>query len=172
MSKSVLVLLLASLFAIACGGGSDGAQGPPGPQGPPGLDGLIGAVFEVEVDFLEVNGWEALVEIPLEIEVFESDVILVYVLVDVQDGVDIWEPLPQLLFFGADTLLYGYDYTFADVNLFLDGTVDPASLDPSFTQALVFRVAIIPADFVQPAQAASPAELMAALHADDVVLVD
>ncbi len=173
MLKLSLSLTLSCLVLIACsGGGSSGPPGPTGPAGPPGLDGLIATVFEVEVDFIAANGYEALVEIPLEIEVFDTDVIVCYVLDGVDGDVDIWEPLPQLLFFGADTLLYGFNYTFGDVVFFLDGTVDPAGLDPSFTTGLIFRVAIIPADFAQPLAAASKAEAMAALQGKGVTRLD
>ena len=168
MKKLTPLLSLVALVLIACSGGSEGPPGAPGAQGPPGEDGLIGTVFEVEVDFLAVNAWEALVEIPPEIEVFDTDVMVAYVLEEVQDGVDVWEPLPQLLFFGTDTLLTGFSYTFQDVLFFLDGTVDPASLDPSFTTALVFRVAIIPADFAQKMDTTSLPQLMDALKIQGV----
>ena len=168
MKKLTALLSLAALVLIACSGGSDGSPGAPGAQGPPGEDGLIGTVFEVEVDFLAVNAWEVLVEIPPEIEVFDTDVIVAYVLVEVDDGVDVWEPLPQLIYFGADTLLTGFNYTFSDVLFFLDGTVDPASVDPSFTTALVFRVAIIPADFALKLDTTNLPQVMDALQIQSV----
>lgn len=169
MKKLTTLLSLVALVLIACsGGGSDGAPGAPGPQGPPGEDGLIGTVFEVEVDFTSANGWEVLVEIPLEIEVFDTDVIVAYLLSDVEDGVDVWEPMPQLIFFGTDTLFTGFNYTFNDVLFFLDGTVDLAALDPVYTTALVFRVAIIPADFAQKLDTTSLPEVMSALQVQSV----
>jgi hypothetical protein len=172
MQKILPLLSVLSLVLIACsGGGSDGppgAQGPAGPAGPPGADGLIGTVFEVEVDFLAANDFEALVQIPPEIEVFDTDVVLAYVLVEVDDGVDVWEPLPQLIFFGADTLLTGFNYTFGDVLFFLDGTIDPASLDPSFTTGLVFRVAVVPADFVDALKIGDANAVMRALNVEAV----
>ena len=169
MKKLTPLLSLLALVLIACsGGGSDGAPGAPGPQGPPGEDGLIGTVFEVEVDFTAANAWEALVEIPPEIEVFDTDVIIAYILDEVDEGVDVWEPLPQLLFFGPDTLLTGFNYTFGDVLFFLDGTVDPASLDPVYTTAIVFRVAILPADFALKLDTTDLPQVMSALQIESV----
>ena len=147
MQKSVALIALAAFLCLSCSGGS-GSQGPPGPQGPPGEAGLLGQVFDVEVTFTFANDYQVLVEFPADIQAFDSDIVHAYLLVEVDNGVDIWAPLPQTLFFGADILLYGFDYTFADIALFLDGTVDPATLDPLYTDNVVFRVAVIPADLV------------------------
>lgn len=147
---STLFLLVTFLF-ISCEG-STGTPGPPGVPGPPGedgLDGIIGQVFEAQVDFNKSNGYEDLIEIPTDIEVYDSDIIMCYILVGDDDGVDIWEPLPQTLFFGDDILLYGFDHTQYDVNFFMDGTVDFGGLDPFYTDGLIFRIAIIPADYAK-----------------------
>ena len=62
------------------------------------------------------------------------------------NGVDIWEPLPQTLFFEEGILLYGFNHTYADIEFFLDGTIPLNDLIPELTQSIIFRVAIIPAD--------------------------
>lgn len=142
MKKTFLLLSFMTFLFISC-------EGDPGPPGPPGADGLLGQVFEVQVDFTAANNYEFLVEFPSNIEVFDTDVVVAYILDEVDNGIDIWEPLPQTLFFGSDILLYGYDHTFFDINFFLDGTVDPSGLDPIYTDGVIFRVAVIPADFAK-----------------------
>lgn len=144
MKKLLLSLTIVSLLLISC----SGEVGPPGPPGQDGVN-ILGQIFEVEVDFNSNNDYKVLVDIPSEIEVFDTDVIVAYVLTDVIDDVDVWEPLPQSLFLGGETLLYGFNYTFSDVEFFLDGTVFLDNLPPEFTQDLIFRVAVIPADAAQ-----------------------
>lgn len=164
------LLSFLAVFFISC-------QGDPGPPGPPGFDGLdgldgadglIGSIFEVEANFNIDNGYEFLEGIPASIEVFDTDVVLAYVLTGVDNNVDIWEPLPQTLFFGNDILLTGFDYTFTDVRFFLDGTVDFASLDPLYTDNVIFRVAVIPADFAQNIDVSSLDAVMSALKVKKV----
>ncbi|WP_224482693.1 hypothetical protein [Robertkochia aurantiaca] len=148
MKKVLSLLSLTALLFLSCEG-DPGPPGPIGPEGPPG-DALLGSVFEYQVDFNAANNYAAIFEFPSEIEVFESDVVLAYILNDVDNGVDIWEPLPQTLFFDNDgILLYGFDHTFADIQFFMDGNIDLSTLDPIFTDGVVFRVAIIPADLLQ-----------------------
>jgi len=166
---STLFILVTFLF-ISCEG-STGVPGPPGPPGSPGedgLDGVIGQVIEAQVDFNKGNGYEYLVEIPSDIEVYESDIIMCYILVGESDGLDIWEPLPQTLFFGDDILLYGFDHTKYDVNFFMDGTVDFEGLDPYYTDGIIFRIAIIPADYAKSIDVNKIETVMTALKVEDV----
>lgn len=164
---TVLGSVVISLSISSCEGPT-GPPGPPGPIGPPGADGLIGSVFEAEIDFDNGNDYSQVVEFPNSIEVFDSDVVMAYILTAVEDGTDIWEPLPQTLFFGNEILLYGYDYTFADIRFFLDGTVVFQDLDPLFTDGIIFRVAIIPADFAQSIDLNKMEDVMQALNIQEV----
>ncbi|MEJ2112897.1 MAG: collagen-like protein [Flavobacteriaceae bacterium] len=166
---SILVLLLAGILT-SCEG-DIGPQGPPGFDGLDGADGLIGSIFEVEADFSS-NEYEFFVDIPSSIEVFDTDVVMAYILSGVDNDVDIWEPLPQTLFFGSDILLYGYDYTFFDVRFFLDGTIDLNSLDPLYTDNIIFRVAVIPADFAESINTLNLEEVMGAMNINNVERVD
>ena len=153
MKKISLFLSLIVVLFVSCEGpqgpsGFDGFDGFDGTNGTDGADGLIGTIFEVEAVFAP-DGYEYLVEIPTSIEVFDTDIIMAYILSGVEDGVDIWEPLPQTLFFGNEILLYGFDHTLADVRFFLDGTIDLNSLEALYTDNVVFRVAVIPAAFAE-----------------------
>ena len=169
MKKISLFLLFSIVLFMSC----EGPQGPPGFDGfdgfdgADGADGLIGSIFEVEADFTP-DGYEYSVDIPASIEVFDTDIVMAYVLTEVLDGVDIWEPLPQTLFFGNEILLYGYDYTFSDVRFFLDGTIDLNSLEPLYTDNILFRVAVIPADFAASINTDNINEVMNAMNVKSV----
>ncbi len=167
--KKLYTLFLFSLILVSCEG-TVGPPGPPGPQGPSGQDGtgLLGLVFEVEADLNAGNNFEYFVEIPSEIEVFESDVIMVYRLMGVFEGNDIWEPLPQTIFRDSGILLYGFDYTLFDVRLFLDGTADFTRLSPEDTDNQIFRIAVIPADFAKDIDVKKMSKVMEALQIEDV----
>ena len=167
---SLLSSLLVIVLFMSCVG-DPGPQGPPGFDGFDGLDGadgLIGSVFEAEVNFTEANGYEVLVDFPTSIEVFDTDVVMAYVLINIDDGADIWEPLPQTLFIENDILLYGFNHTYFDISFFLDGTIDLNTLGPLYTDNIVFRVAIIPADLYSTIDANNLFEVMGAMEIDNV----
>jgi hypothetical protein len=126
-----------------------------GPQGPPGFDGLNGldgeiiasSAFEIVIDFNTVNDFEYIEAYGFN--VLPSDVTLVYILWDTQNGQDIWRLMPQTVYFDDDTnLVYNFDFTQDDVRFFLDGTTDFSTLDDVWTQDQVFRVVVVPADNV------------------------
>src|SRR6056297_2757969 len=91
--KVITALLLAfSLFIYTS------CEGPMGPAGPPGENGIniLGTVFEVDWDFTEENDYMLFFEFPDDVEIFTSDIILVYIRWDQTDNdTDIWRLLPQ-----------------------------------------------------------------------------
>ncbi len=142
-----------TLFLMAC----DGSDGPPGPPGRDGLDGqdgtnILGQVLEIQGSFTPQNNYSLSFEFPQTVEVFESDVVLVFLLFDQTqdsngDPVDIWRLLPQTRILDQGLLQYNYDHTFLDVTIFLESDFDLGTLLPGDTQNQVFRIAVIPADF-------------------------
>lgn len=142
-----LTALLSILFLASCqlDSGTVGPQGPPGPAGP------VGQAFEVQADFSSANNYMQIFEFPPEVEVLESDIVVVYLLwdVDSETGNDIWQQLPVSIFFSNGELQYAFDHTVADVKLFLTGDVDLGTVGSAYTQDQVFRVAILPVDYVQ-----------------------
>lgn len=155
--KNITLLLGAflAIFILSC-------EGPVGPPGPPGFDGvngedgvnILGQVLEIEGTFDAGNNYSLLYEYPQTVEVFESDVVLVYILWTVaEDGngepLDVWRLLPQTLILNQGLLQYNYDFTFLDVSLFLESDFDLGTLSPGDTDNQVFRIAIIPAEFAQ-----------------------
>jgi len=173
--KKLYALLLLTFVFVSCEGpvGPPGLPGPPGPEGPPGEGGgLLGQVIEVETDLNANTDYEDIIEFPNDIEVFESDIVMVYRLMESVDGIDIWEPLPQTIFIDNDILLYTFDYTAFDVRLFLDGTINFDRLDPIDTDNLIFRIAIIPADFAKSVDVKKMDQVMKVLKIKDIKRID
>lgn len=153
--KKIFTLLFMSAFVFtSCSNdGGVGPQGPPGPPGPPGEDGLIAKVIDIEGDFNAGNEYSLSVDFNTnDIEVFETDVVLVYLKTG-EDGeaggapVEVFRQLPQTYYIDGQVLQYNFDFTFFDVLIFLDGTIDFATLDDSYTQDQVLRVVVVPAEF-------------------------
>ena len=155
---TLLFSTIFALFLISC----EGPAGPPGFDGLDGLDGLdgvniLGQVVDIEGTFDAGNDYSLFFEFPQSIEVFETDVVLVYILFDQTqdsngDPVDIWRLLPQTRILDQGLLQYNYDHTFLDVNIFLESDFDLGTLLPGDTDNQVFRIAVIPADASQGAK--------------------
>lgn len=153
MKKFTLILCaFLSLFLVAC----EGPIGPPGLDGFDGLDGedginILGKVIDIEGSFTAENDYLIGYEFPSTVEVFETDVVLVYLLWDQTednngDPVDIWRLMPQTRILDQGLLQYNFDYTFFDVTMFLDADFDLATLQTGDTDNQVFRIAILPAE--------------------------
>lgn len=149
MKKLLAFLSIASLLFVSCEG-DPGPPGPPGPPGDPGGDGAIGRVFEYNVTFTDLNAEipSEIYDFPSGIDLYDTDVVVAYQLIDVIDGTDVWEPLPRTLYFNDGILMYGFNHTVSDIEFFLDGTVSFPTLDSFYTDAIIMRVAILPADLV------------------------
>lgn len=146
--KSILLFLAISTTVLftSC----EGDPGPPGQDG-----GLVYAqVFEQTVNFnvdSATNLPTALINFP--IEVFESDVVLVYRLekqVNINGEIfDAWSQLPQNFFFSnGDIIQYVFNHTLFDAEIQIDGNFDTSTLtDPGYINNQTFRVAIVPAEY-------------------------
>jgi hypothetical protein len=140
MRPIFLSLFSLSFLFLSC-------EGPEGPPGVPGVN-ILGKVIEVSVDLDQGNGYQQVVTLPLDVEVFESDAILVYRHEGVFDTADIWTPLPTTYFNGSGgTFLYTFNHTYFDVKFFLDGNFDLNTLGSQWTQNQLFRIAIVPAEY-------------------------
>jgi len=137
-----IFLLFAAVILISC-------EGEPGPPGQDGLDGLIGSVFEVEGDFTPGNDYTLFYEFPNNFEIYDGDLVLVYILWEVSNGTDVWRLLPQTVVLNDGILQYNFDYTLGDVQIFLEGTTDFGNLLPAETDDQVFRIAVLPAEFAK-----------------------
>lgn len=152
---SSIILLFVSVFIISC----EGPMGPPGEDG----DALIGTIFEMEGDFKVSNNYELFFDFPKDFEIYKTDVVLVYILWDVVTvngkNTDVWRLLPQTVVLDEGVLQYNFDYTVNDVRVFLEGTIPFSTLLPAETQDQVFRIAVLPADFIAGKKSAEISDL-------------
>lgn len=152
--KKIFTLLLFSVFAFtSCS--DDGQIGPPGPQGPLGEAGPLAQVIDITGDFSETDNYTLSLDFNAEgLEVFETDAVLVY-LKDGEDGeaggapVEVFRMLPQVYYVESGEVQYNYEFTFFEVEIFMEGTANFDDLDPAFTQDQVFRIVIVPGEFAQ-----------------------
>ena len=146
MKRILTLISVFVLFITAC----------EGPQGPPGFDGFdgvnfVGQSFERTVDFVAPD-YRVEIEIPLDIELFESDMVLVYHLIGVDnDGFDIWRLLPDTVFpQNGGQFQYNFEHNFDFVDIFIEApsTFDFNTLLSGDTLGQTFRVVILPVDFI------------------------
>jgi len=153
---SIAFLSVVVIFLNACEG-PIGPQGPPGQrgeQGEPGVN-IVGSVFEIITDLTASGNFGILVNFQDEfgLEVLPSDAVLVYILWDeIEDSegnpLPIWRQLPQTVFLEDGMFLYNFEHTDLDVDIFLEGPYDFNTLPDVWTIDQVFRVVVVPADFI------------------------
>ena len=145
--KKLFLLAFVSVVISSC---EQGPQGPPGRDGFDGIDGLNGEeayVFEYQFDFTAPE-YSALLELPNDFNMLDSDVMLAYLLWEVtEDGTEIWRALPQSLYFQDGILEYNYDFTKFDASIFLDGTVNLNGLGADLTENWIARLVVVPGLF-------------------------
>lgn len=136
----------------------EGPAGPPGYDGMDGVDGLngvniVGQVYDITGDFTTANNYSLYSVFAQDapgLTVFETDIVLVYILWDQVDSpsgpIDIWRLLPQTRLLNQGILQYNYDFTFQDVSIFLESDFSLSTLLPGDTQNQTFRIAILPGD--------------------------
>lgn len=151
MKKLIKFFLTAiAMFLMLSGCGERGPVGPEGPRGPQGPAGpeVIPTSFEFEADLLQSNGFEFFQDIPAGIEVFESDVVLAYVLEDYlpDEDLEVWRQLPLTEFNSNGTVLINFDYTFVDVRIFMDANYNLGTADEY--SGLLIRAVHVPAGFL------------------------
>jgi hypothetical protein len=137
MKKIIILLAVIGMF---------GFQGCEGPEGPPGQDGLIGGVIEItDVSFTSSNNFNIVRNFA---PIYDTDMILVYRLSGVNNGVDIWSLVPETHYFPDGTLDFNYDFEFtkSSVNIFMGGS-DLGTVPNEFRINQIFRIVILPADF-------------------------
>ena len=147
MKKIVSLLFVLAVVLTGC-------TGDQGPMGPPGFDGTNGnngsttvsTAFEKTVNFNAANNFAFTQKYGFE--VLKSDVTLVYILWEIEDGKDVWRMLPQTVNLDQGVLFYNFDFTQTDVRFFLDATFDLNLLSSGDTQDQVFRVVVVPADAI------------------------
>jgi len=143
-----------SIFLLLQGCGERGPVGPEGPRGPQGPAGpnILPVSFEFEADLLQSNGFEFFRDIPADIEVFESDVMLAYVLEDYieEEDLEVWRKLPLTEFNRRGTVILDFDFTVADIRIFQHANYNMDAADQF--EGLLIRAVHVPADFMNTAK--------------------
>ena len=136
------LLILAAIIITSC-------EGPMGPPGLPGEEGglFLGSIFEIEGDFKASNDYNLYFQFPGDFDIYDTDVVLVYILWEQVDDLDVWRLLPQTVVLPEGIIQYNFDYTVADVQVFMEGTIPPQEWLPAETDNQIFRIAVLPADF-------------------------
>lgn len=149
MRHILTIITVFALLLTSC----TGEQGPPGFDGFDGQDGVnfVGQSFERTIDFTSANNYEESIEIPLDIDLFESDMVLVYHLRGQVDGYDVWKALPETIYISAgEEFQYNFEHNYDFVTIFIEShpTFDFNLLldDERFDQT--FRIVVLPVDFV------------------------
>lgn len=147
------ILILLPLLITGCYVESEGPPGPRGFDGRDGLDGLDGKdgqeafVFEYEFSFNR-NDYRELLLFPDDFQALDSDVVLVYLLWEVDDNDnEIWRLLPQTLFTSNGLLQYNFDFTKFDASVFIETEFNPDLLGSSYLNDWIARVVVVPGNF-------------------------
>ncbi|RED45498.1 hypothetical protein DFQ10_102371 [Winogradskyella eximia] len=135
MKKITYFLFALTILLTAC----EGDQGPPGLNG---FNGETAPAFEVTRSFNSPN-YDA--NVAFGFDVYPDEVVLVYILWEtLDDGTQVWRQMPQTVIFeDGNDLVYNFDFTQFDVQLFLDGS-NLDILDSVWTQNQRFRIIVIP----------------------------
>ncbi|MGL1889073.1 MAG: hypothetical protein OCD76_21350 [Reichenbachiella sp.] len=137
---------LSTLFLLSCQG-QEGIPGRDGENGYDGINGTEGFSFEYELNFTSPS-YGAILPLPNDFEMLDSDVMMVYLLWEVTDtDAEVWRALQQTLYFDDGILSYNFDFTKFDANVFLDGTVDLSRVGAEWTDNWIARVVVLPAQF-------------------------
>lgn len=163
MKSIIKVLIIVMVTGLSsCISDEVGPVGPTGPQGndgPQGEKGESGYVFEYEDLNFTAPKFELFLPFPDDFETLSSDVALVYLLWDVVDvggvATEVWRQIPQTILTDLGTLQYNFDFSVADIRLFMDADFDLTKLGADDTDNWVARVVIVPGDFWNSARMAS-----------------
>lgn len=160
-----IILLFTAVLILSC----------EGPVGPPGQDGeaLIGTIFEMQGDFKASNNYELYFNFPNNFEIYDTDVVLVYILWETTtvngNQTDVWRLMPQSRFIDNGVIQYNFDHTVNDVRVFLETTFDYGDLLPSETDDQIFRIAVLPADFMATKKSAEINDLNILMNSNELI---
>jgi len=155
MKKITLVLSVVLAFSfMSC----EGPAGPPGLDGFDGLDGAPGppgpefeaVAFEIDIDMVlnsDFNRYEfALEPFPNDVVLLPDDVVLMYRLEEVNNGLDVWRQLPQPFFSEEGLLYYNFDFTQSDYSILVEPEFEASLVPIDLVQNQIFRIVVIPAN--------------------------
>ena len=146
---TTLLLLGGFLVLLSCED-PQGPQGVPGIDGQDGLDGIDGVnslseVFEAQISFNEENNFSAVFE--FDPQIFEGDVLLVFLNWESIENQRFWRALPQTVFFEEGILTYNYDFSRSFLRIYLETSFEPVELGEDWTTNQTFRIVVVPGEF-------------------------
>lgn len=154
--KKTLFILISTLFIISS---CRGPRGFDGTDGRDGIDGesFMGSLFEIIGTFDNSNDYSLYFDFSEQIKVYETDIILVYILWKViinenNEEIDVWKMLPQVRFLEKGVLKYDFDYTHRDIQIYLEGDINFNDLERGDVEDQLFRIAVLPADFLKSSE--------------------
>ncbi|MDY8135820.1 hypothetical protein [Aquimarina sp. 2201CG5-10] len=110
----------------------------------------IGQTFEFTTTFNAANNFAH--RFFFGQNIFDSDVVLVYRLEAVDNGLDVWEPLPTVTIFlndAADTSVqYRFNFTSGDVDVIMESN-NPDLVPADLTNNQTFRIVVVPSSFAE-----------------------
>lgn len=121
-----------------------------GPEGPPGKDGGIFTAEVIEVNgynFNTSNGYRKRYD--FKPEIFPGDMVLVYRLVAVENGVKVWNALPETSYYDNGDVHFNYQFEFSrfDVDIFINGS-NFNTIPSGLLSNQTFRIVVVPGDGV------------------------
>lgn len=147
MIRFTFAMISILILTSACGDrGPVGPAGPQGPQGAPGPE-ILPVAFEFNADLTLNTRFEHFQDIPGQIDVFQSDVILAFVFEEyiAEDDLEVWRKLPVTEFTSRGIEIIDYDFTLVDVRIFLNANY-PLGTGDGYRDLLI-RAVHIPANF-------------------------
>ena len=104
----------------------------------------ISEVFEETTSFVPINNYK--VTFPLQPKFFSGDNILVYQLVNTNNGIDTWALLPQIYYFTGGSAQYNFNFSLDRFTIFVDASFPLNQLPSDFLLNKTFRIVIIAGD--------------------------
>jgi len=211
MKKILLLLFVVPILFNSCNAedGIDGVDGRNGTDGTDGVDGVDGAdgvdgvngidgedgqdgsnqpeLFQVTVDFNAEDNFETLVDLPSDVEISPTDIVLVYIAEVIRVGggdpppppTIIWEVLPKTIYLENGELAYGFKHTVISVDsallglrIFLDGSLDLNELPSELTQDIMFKIAVIPAVWVSSANMDDLDAMISSMPNNEIIVLN
>jgi hypothetical protein len=151
MKKIITLLAVVAMFGFQ---GCEGPEGPPGQDGQKGDPGYVNEVFETTITFASGNNYEKI--FALNPKIHSGDNLLIYELVNKNDGIDTWALLPQVYYFTGGTAQYNYNFSYDQFSIFIDASFSFSQLPTTFTSNKRFRIVIIPGYLSSTGKSAKP----------------
>ena len=145
-----------------------------GPEGPPGQDGYngVGTVYEnTSNNYYNFIGPNYSVTFSFPKQLIESDVVLVYRLNGFVGDEQLWEFLPETHYFDNDAgirdFTFNYNFTRNYVKIFLEGYDANNPVPNEYRLNQIFRIVVVPADFVASVDKNNYLEVMKAVKINE-----